>query len=914
MAIIFINGNKYQVKSKYNLLEICLKLGFDVPYFCWHPSLGSIGACRQCVVKQYQNIKDKEGKLIISCMTPILDKMIINTNSNSVNKFRKNIIEFLMTNHPHDCPVCEEGGNCHLQDMTVINKHYIRNYRFKKKKYKNQYLGPFINHEMNRCITCYRCIRFYKDYADGKDFGVYGASNNIYFGRVKSGILENYFSGNLVEICPTGVFTDKINSINYSRKWDMKFSPSICQQCSIGCNIILGERYGKINKVENRYNHDINRYFICDLGRFGYDYVNFKNRPQNPIERNNNNIFILNNKQAVKKIVNIINNSKKIIGIGSPRSSIENNFALKELVGYKNFSTGIPKIEQNNIKLILKIIKEYNIKIPNLNEIEKYDAILILGEDITQTAARMSLSIRQASKNNFLKIAKNNKIPYWNINAILNISKKKRCPIFITNTDYTELKDISFWNYNASIEDQYTLGYYISDIINKNFSKIKNIKDKIKKKAYLISKFLINAKKPLIISGTHSGSSEIIKSATNIANSLKKNNKDVGMVFIFSTSNTVGVSLIKGMSLENSFKRIKYENIDTLFIMENNIYRYLSEKKINNYFKKVKNIIYIDHQKNKIFKKANLSLPSTSFSESNGTIINYEGKAQRFFKVFNPNSYNKNSNKLESWRWINDIRLKLNKNSINWLKYDNIINHCINKIPKLLPIKLISPNSNFKIYNKKITRYPSRYSGISSMYSNINIHEYFRKKDKDTMFDFNFEGINRPNIYNYHIPFVWFPKWNSLNSINKFKYNIIKDKLKKNNLGMCFLKSKEKEIKFFNINIKFTKKKYFRVLPFYLLFGSEELTQNLSIFKEITLKSINIIFNTKDAKKINIKNNDIIKFNCKNQIYTLPVLCSNTFAKGNVGLPLGISKIPFCLLNKYISNIKKVNKIKLLCY
>ncbi|AZP36325.1 NADH-quinone oxidoreductase subunit G [Candidatus Annandia adelgestsuga] len=910
MSTIFINNKKYKVNKKHNLLQVCLELGFDIPYFCWHPSLGSIGSCRQCLIKKYENFNDIKGKTIISCMTSVSDGIILDTKDINVNKYKKKIIEFMMTNHPHDCPVCEEGGNCHLQDMTVINNHYNRNYRFKKKIYKNQYLGPFIKHEMNRCITCYRCVRFYKDYSDGKDFGVYGISNNIYFGRFKSGILKSVFSGNLIEICPTGVFTDKINSKNYVRKWDMQFSPSICQQCCIGCNITLGEKFGKINKVENRYNYNINNHFICDLGRFGYQYVNLKNRPQNPIERCKNKIFILNTKQAIKKIVNIIKKSNKIIGIGSPRTSIENNFALKELVGYKNFSTGIPKKEQNNIKLILKIINKCNIHIPTLNEIEKYDAILILGEDITQTAARMALSIRQASKNNFFKIAKNNNIPYWDINSILNISKRKRCPIFITNIDYTDLKDIAFWNYNASIEDQAILGFSIANNINNNLPKVKNIKNKLQKKINLISKFLMNSKKPLIISGTHSGSSEIIKSAYNVAYALKINKKNVGMVFIFSASNTVGVSLIKGISLENAFKKIRYNNIDTLIIMENNIYRYLSKKYVNNSFKKIKNIIYIDHQKNEIYKKSNLVLPSTNFAESNGTLVNYEGRAQRFFKTFNPNLYNKNSNKLESWDWINKIRLKLNKNSINWSTFDNIVNHCINKIPQLLPMKLISPNSNFRISGKKISRSPFRLSGRSSMYNNINIHEYSITEDKDTMFNFSTEGYNNHNFHSYYnIPFMWFPKWNSLNSINKYKSSIVKDKLNKNNLGMCFFKSDESEdTNLFKVIPKLFNKKSFKILPFYLLFGSEELTQNLILFKEQMIKSIHIIFNTYDANNIDLQNGDIIKFDCENQTYSFPVFCSNTFTKRRVGLPLGIPKIPFYLLNKYISNIRKVEK------
>ena len=124
-------------------------------------------------------------------------------------EFRAAITELLMTNHPHDCPVCDEGGECHLQDMTVMTGHNQRRYRFGKRTHRNQDLGPLIEHEMNRCIACYRCLRFYQEYAGGHDLDVFQSHNHVYFGRHEDGVLESEFSGNLVEVCPTGVFTDK---------------------------------------------------------------------------------------------------------------------------------------------------------------------------------------------------------------------------------------------------------------------------------------------------------------------------------------------------------------------------------------------------------------------------------------------------------------------------------------------------------------------------------------------------------------------------------------------------------------------------------------------------------------------------------------------------------------------------------
>jgi len=397
MATIHVDGKEYQVDGADNLLQACLSLGLDIPYFCWHPALGSVGACRQCAVKQYANADDTRGRLVMSCMTPAADNTYISIADDEAREFRASVVEWLMTNHPHDCPVCEEGGNCHLQDMTVMTGHSRRRYRFAKRTHRNQELGPFIGHEMNRCIACYRCVRYYRDYAQGTDFGVYGAHDNLYFGRVEDGVLENEFSGNLVEVCPTGVFTDKTHSVRYNRKWDMQFAPSICQQCAVGCNISPGERYGELRRIENRYNGAVNHYFLCDRGRFGYGYVNAAERPRAPLLRGAEGQAQATVDAALRTAAERLRGAS-LIGIGSPRASLEANFALRELVGAENFSTGIAAAEWAVVEKIVATLRAAACRIPSLREIEDADAVLVLGEDVTQTAPRIALALRQASR------------------------------------------------------------------------------------------------------------------------------------------------------------------------------------------------------------------------------------------------------------------------------------------------------------------------------------------------------------------------------------------------------------------------------------------------------------------------------------------------------------------------------------
>src|ERR1044072_249760 len=379
MSTIFIDNKQYEVKEGKNLLEACIGLGIDLPYFCWHPALGSVGACRQCAVKTFKDEQDTKGRLVMSCMEPVKDQLRLSISDKEAAAFREQVIGWLMTNHPHGCAVCDEGGSCHLQDMTVMTGHSYRNYHFPKRTYKNQYLGPFLNHEMNRCIQCYRCVRFYKDFAGGKDMDVFAAHNHVYFGRHQDGILESEFSGNLAEVCPTGVFTDKTLKQHYTRKWDMTYAPSVCQGCGLGCNIIAGERYGSLRQITTRYNGAVNGYFLCDRGRYGYEFVNSDRRIKQAAVRNltEMNIGTAEVLQQVKDKLA----SGKVIGIGSPRASLESNFALQQLVGRDHFYLGMSDIEHDLCMLALKILQQGHVRTPSMQEAATADAVLILGED-----------------------------------------------------------------------------------------------------------------------------------------------------------------------------------------------------------------------------------------------------------------------------------------------------------------------------------------------------------------------------------------------------------------------------------------------------------------------------------------------------------------------------------------------------
>ena len=239
MPKLTIDDIEIDVPEGTKVIEAAERIGIMIPRFCYHPALGSVGACRVCAV----NFLDGPVKGIkMSCMESAQDGMVVSTTDPEAMAFRQYVIEWLMLNHPHDCPVCDEGGHCLLQDQTVSCGHGIRRYMGKKRTYRDQDLGPFVQHEMNRCIHCFRCRRFYQEFAGYRDLGAMQIGHRMYFGRFSDGPLESPFAGNLIDVCPTGVYTDRPARFK-GRRWDFERGPSLCLHCSLGCNTIGSARY-----------------------------------------------------------------------------------------------------------------------------------------------------------------------------------------------------------------------------------------------------------------------------------------------------------------------------------------------------------------------------------------------------------------------------------------------------------------------------------------------------------------------------------------------------------------------------------------------------------------------------------------------------------------------------------------------
>ena len=859
-------------------------------------------------MKQYQNAEDTRGRLVMSCMTPASDGTFISIDDEEAKQFRESVVEWLMTNHPHDCPVCEEGGNCHLQDMTVMTGHSFRRYRFTKRTHRNQDLGPFISHEMNRCIACYRCVRYYKDYADGTDLGVYGAHDNVYFGRPEDGTLESEFSGNLVEICPTGVFTDKTHSERYNRKWDMQFAPSICQQCSIGCNISPGERYGELRRIENRYNGTVNHYFLCDRGRFGYGYVNLKDRPRQPVQRRGDDFITLNAEQAMQGAADILRQSKKVIGIGSPRASVESNFALRELVGEENFYTGIAHGEQERLQLALKVLREGGIYTPALREIESYDAVLVLGEDVTQTGARVALAVRQAVKGKAREMAAAQKVADWQIAAILNIGQRAKHPLFVTNVDDTRLDDIAAWTYRAPVEDQARLGFAIAHALDNSAPAVDGIEPELQSKIDVIVQALAGAKKPLIISGTNAGSLEVIQAAANVAKALKGRGADVGITMIARSVNSMGLGIMGGGSLEEALTELETGRADAVVVLENDLHRHASATRVNAALAKAPLVMVVDHQRTAIMENAHLVLSAASFAESDGTVINNEGRAQRFFQVYDPAYYDSKTVMLESWRWLHSLHSTLLSREVDWTQLDHVIDAVVAKIPELAGIKDAAPDATFRIRGQKLAREPHRYSGRTAMRANISVHEPRQPQDIDTMFTFSMEGNNQPTAHRSQVPFAWAPGWNSPQAWNKFQ-DEVGGKLRFGDPGVRLFATSENGLDYFtSVPARFQPQDgKWRIAPYYHLFGSDELSQRAPVFQS-RMPQPYIKLNPADAAKLGVNAGTRVSFSYDGNTVTLPVEIAEGLTAGQVGLPMGMSGIAPVLAGAHLEDLKEAQQ------
>lgn len=871
MAKITVDGIIYDVNPQNNLLQECLSHGLDLPYFCWHPCMGSVGACRQCAVKQYRNADDKTGVVVMSCMTPASDGSVISIQDTQAVKMRSHVIESLMISHPHDCPVCEEGGECHLQDMTQMSGHNYRRYDFKKVTHRNQNLGPFINHEMNRCIACYRCVRYYDDYAGGTDLAALGSHHHVYFGRSEEGTLENEFSGNLVEVCPTGVFTDKTFSAHYTRKWDLQTAPSVCTGCGAGCNTTPGERYGRLRRIVNRYHPDINGYFLCDRGRFGYGFSNTPERIQQPSllsahAGSGDNRKTLSNQEARRQFEAIT--AGDVVGIGSPRASLESNLALRARVGAKNFYAGFSVKQQQCVQAVININREQGLHCPDIRTLEQADCVLLVDEDVTNTSPRFALALRQAVRNRASQMATEARIPLWQDAAVRELAQSELSPLFILSPQGTRLDDVATDTLLAITDHQITLLTEIAVVIQGGEGS---------RFAQQVGTALINAKHPCIVSGISAESVALIQATANVARALRSRRPElpaIDICFALPEVNTMGLGLLMqegGGTLDDALQRLAQGNADAAIVLENDLLLRTTPEVLDAAIAGTPELIVIDQLHNTFNAHASLLLPCTNFAEQNSTWVNYEGRAQSSHQVFMSEAGPR-----PAYDWLTPA----DPLSSVLVSSETILYQQASSLDSIAAVAQLLADRSGIVALMKSPRQLHRYSGRTAMNADRDVHEHKQATDRESAMSFSMEGLPLQKDASL-LSAAWAPAWNSNQAISKFQDEIngeLKQGCKGVHLLLRSLPPQQSHVveNTNSNNVYFIKH----------IFGSEELSASAPA---IAARSVGayLCVDANTAQRLGLQHHALAQISCGIYTATLPVLIRKRIADGAIGIYCG---------------------------
>ncbi|MEE1568385.1 MAG: NADH-quinone oxidoreductase subunit NuoG, partial [Alphaproteobacteria bacterium] len=265
MPKITINDIEVEVAAGLTVLQACEAVGIEIPRFCYHERLSISGNCRMCLVEM-----EPSPRPVASCALPVIDDMVIHTNSPMVEKARKSALEFLLINHPLDCPICDQGGECDLQDITMAYGADQSRFQENKRAVREKDFGPLVGSAMTRCIHCTRCVRFSTEVAGVEEMGATGRGENTEVGTYLQMALSSEMSGNMIDLCPVGALTSKPYAFS-ARSWELRHTETIDALDAVGSNIQVDSRGNEVMRVLPRINEDINEEWISDKTRFSYD-------------------------------------------------------------------------------------------------------------------------------------------------------------------------------------------------------------------------------------------------------------------------------------------------------------------------------------------------------------------------------------------------------------------------------------------------------------------------------------------------------------------------------------------------------------------------------------------------------------------------------------------------------------------
>ena len=600
MLKLKVNDTEVEVEEGLTVLQACEKAGVEIPRFCYHEKLSIAGNCRMCLVEM-----EKSPKPIASCAMPAADGMVIKTNTPNIEKSRKGVMEFLLANHPLDCPVCDQGGECDLQDQSMF--YGIDKSRFKENKraVPDKNMGPLIKTQMTRCIHCTRCIRFATEIAGVPELGAIGRGEDMQITTYLEKSIQSELSGNVIDLCPVGALTSK-PYVFEARPWELKKTETIDVMDAVGSNIRVDTYDWEVKRVLPVINEEINEEWISDKTRYACDGL-LNQRLDTPYIKYNNKFEKASWDEVYKIIKSKIKNTKKenICGFVGDLTNMEASFIFKEFFD-RTIDTN--KYDSKSSKRFIdNSVRENYLFNSTINGIEESDLILLIGTNPRFEATMLNARIRKAYLNNKTKII--------SLNDVGDLTY----PYQILNGKTQTIKDI---------------------IENKNE----------------ITNDIINSKKPLVVLGE---SFLELKSANYLFYSLKeflsKNNKFTKdwnpLNILFTDASTVGsidLDLVdQNNNILDDLKQNKFEII------------YLLNQDNLDFVKKDEFIIYQGSHGDKGAEIADIILPGAAYTEQSGHFTNLEGRIQKAFKASYPPGDSK-----EDWQIINEIAETMNNRKL----------------------------------------------------------------------------------------------------------------------------------------------------------------------------------------------------------------------------------------------------------
>ena len=599
MLKLKVNNIDVEVEEGLTVLQACEKAGVEIPRFCYHEKLSIAGNCRMCLVEM-----EKSPKPVASCAMPAAEGMNIKTNTAFVEKARKGVMEFLLANHPLDCPVCDQGGECDLQDQSMFYGVDKSRFNENKRQVPEKNMGPLIKTQMTRCIHCTRCVRFATEIAGVPELGAIGRGEDMQITTYLEKSMQSELSANVVDLCPVGALTSK-PYVFEARPWELKKTESIDVMDAIGSNIRVDTYGWEVKRILPRINENINEEWISDKSRYACDGL-LNQRLDTPYVKYNNKF----EKASWDEVFNIIkskfNNTdkNKICGLTGDLVNMETLYIFKE---FFNKTLGSQNVESRNDHTYLNAEKRENYLFnSSINGIEESDFIFLIGTNPRYEATILNARIRKSYVQNKTKIISLNNV------------------------------------------GDLTYPYEFLD------GKINNIKE-ISEDSHKVSKLIKEAKKPLIVFGQSAFKSKSAKYIFEaMKNFLNKNNKISNewnsLNVISDNASTVG-------SLDLGLYKTTDGSNKVLEDLNNNKFEIVYLLGLDSFQFKKKNefIIYQGSHGDKGAEIADIILPGAAYTEQNGYFTNLEGKLQKAYKASYPPEEAK-----EDWLIINELAEAMN--------------------------------------------------------------------------------------------------------------------------------------------------------------------------------------------------------------------------------------------------------------